>query len=158
MTGEGYVIRVVWLLAGAAVLAAALMVMIFTARPQVVAPAASDRPPVAALVTSAMPASASPAATTPAVPPTGFTAVEFVTMVLTAAAVILAALAIVLALAGAVGYVQIKNAAEAAAVKRAEEILAKVPRVVEATRLQTGQEPDTGDEFMKAAKGSDGDV
>lgn len=59
------------------------------------------------------PAAAVPAAA--AAPALAGTPAEFVTIILTAVTVVLAALAIILALAAVVGYVQIKNAAEAAA-------------------------------------------
>lgn len=85
---------------------------------------------------------------------------EFITIVLAAVTVVLAALAIVLAVAGAIGYVQIKNGAEAEARKTAQDVATAVAekvagtiaaRVAEAMVSQTaGQDEATGDAFAKA--------
>ncbi len=103
---------------------------------------------------------AAPAAATALSAGSGFTTVEFVTIILTAATVVLAGLAIVLALAGVFGYVQMKNSAEVTAERVTKEYLRdRLPRMVEETARQTGAEPGDGDDFMKAATegGSDDD-
>ena len=93
-----------------------------------------------------------------------FSRTDFVTIILTAAALMLAALGLVLALAGAVGYVTIRTAAERAAedaARKAAEKMAGTSAEAVATRLvrelvpqlfagagRSG--PDEGDAFAKA--------
>jgi hypothetical protein len=90
-----------------------------------------------------------------------FSQAEFVTIILTAVTVILAALTIVLALAGAVGYVTIRDAArgaaEAAARERAEEVARSVAgRVAESVATQvSGRSQDAGDQIARAAGDDD---
>ncbi len=93
-----------------------------------------------------------------------FSRTDFITIILTAAALMLAALGLVLALAGAVGYVTVRTAAERAAedaARKAAEKVAAASAEAVATRLVrelmpqlsagAGRpEPDEGDAFAKA--------
>jgi hypothetical protein len=160
-----YAIRAVWLLAGGCTIVAASMAAYYLPRIGSSAPAPAPAP--AAAAPPAAEVAAAPAGTAATWVPTQ---VEFVTIILTAIAVMLAGLAIVLALASVVGYVQIKNAAETAAKQAAEKVASaraegvakdfleeRVPRMVEGLMQQVAPGGNSGDEFMRAAKGGSGD-
>lgn len=65
-----------------------------------------------------------------------FSRTDFITIILTALAVILAALGLVVAIAGAVGYVTVRGAAEKIAREAAEDVAARVATVIAATRAE----------------------
>ena len=90
-----------------------------------------------------------------------FSRTDFITIILTAVAIILGALAIVLAVAGAIGYVTVRVAAENAAkiaaeavaervaAERAEVVATRVAREIASQIGQNGS-ADSGNAFAKA--------
>ena len=98
-----------------------------------------------------------------------FSRAEFVTIILAAVTVVLAALTIVLAVAGAVGYVTIRDAATAAAERAAAEIATKKATEIATERSETvatrvaeqtassvaGRNQKAGDQIAQAAGDED---
>jgi hypothetical protein len=79
-----------------------------------------------------------------------YTQAEFITIILTAITVILAALALVIAMAGVVGYVTIRKAAEDAA---AHAVIANYPRLMAAVEAQQkGDCQDVRNELVLATE------
>ena len=94
-----------------------------------------------------------------------YSQVEFVTIILTAVTVVLTALAIVLALAGAIGYVTIKDAATRGAEAEGRRVAAEVAKEVasevaartaeEITTQTSGRDVQAGEQFARAQGGFD---
>ena len=110
-----------------------------------------------------------PAAASKEAAPEAFSAVDLITILLACVTVILTALAIVLALAGAVGYVTLREALTNAAVKEAgtvsretaadaatQTVREMVPRLVEeALQLELGRSSTFGEDFAASEGRSD---
>jgi hypothetical protein len=112
-----YIIGTIKMVSFAAMAAASFMALVYLPELRILARIAAGLSPAGEGIE---------ARSIPDTPNLGGTPAEFITIILTAVTVVLAALAIVLALAALVGYVQIKNAAEAAATATAREISARV--------------------------------